>query len=231
MDKFTSSQKKWLIIALWFFMTVGIVGNLGDEAFGTEADGTSKPITMVIGISISIVGGIGIYNLVNFDNSNDELIEERQKKEREEKREEKKRRREEEKKIKLSTIDSAMMVYHGGGLIDKSKSVKVIVTKSGLRYGPHSIHKDNIESFRVDTQSQMSTHVKQRVTATRMVLLGPFALAAPKSKTTKVDQVNKFLGVDYVEHGQKYTLILEGDNAARLELALRKMKSNNNVYE
>lgn len=224
MGKFTSKQKKRMLIGLWVFLVLGIAGTIGEAASDAASDANNKEtlelIAVAIGTLVSIVGGVAIYKLVNFDDSNDELINQRKKKEIEEK-----------KRAKLSIIDSANMVYHGGGLIDRSKNVKVVVTRSGLWYGPHSINKDNIESFKIDTQSQMSTHVKQRVTATRMVLLGPFALAAPKSKTTKVDQVNKFLGIDYIEHGQKYTLILEGGNAVRLELALRKMKSNNNVYE
>lgn len=130
----------------------------------------------------------------------------------------------------LTPISYGKMTYHGGGLIETSTEVSVWVLETGLEYKSslgksYFIDKENIEDVVLDTQSQMSTHVKQRVTATRMVLLGPFALAVPKSKSTQVEKTSKFLGIDYSENGDKYTLLLEGENATQIQFALRKMKS------
>ena len=119
----------------------------------------------------------------------------------------------------ISPLANVKVQYYGGGLIEKEMAVNAIVTNDFLQYNGHRIAIEDITAANIETQSQISS----RITATRLVVFGVFALAAPKQKK----EVEKFLAVDY-NNGFATTLILGGKDITKLHTALLTAKSNQN---
>lgn len=117
------------------------------------------------------------------------------------------------------------VTYVGGGNIDKQKNVGVIVTDKKLIYGlVHELDVSNIEGVSISNQEQVTTHIKSRLTVTRLATFGVFALAMPKHKVVNQKFDQTFLTIDYSENGLECTLVFKGPNVQKVMQAIKKAK-------
>lgn len=117
------------------------------------------------------------------------------------------------------------VTYIGGGNIDKQKNVNVIVTDKKLIYGlVHEVNIDNIEGLSISNQEQVTTHIKSRLTVTRLATFGVFALAMPKHKVVNQKFDNTYLTIDYNENNLACTLVFKGPNVQKILQAVKKAK-------
>lgn len=170
-----------------------------------------EKVELVNGILGIIAIGLTIYVWVAkseyYDNSQD--IEHNKRKQ------EAQQLNEERKSALGNVVASTTLRYYGGGTIPKEGDVFVAVTTTGLMYGREFIQMDKITSVNLETQSQ----IQSRITATRMLAFGIFALAAPKRKKS----TEKYLAIEYSD-GFSSTLILGGQNTTKIQAALIRAK-------
>lgn len=135
------------------------------------------------------------------------------------------------KKIK-SQLASVSCMYYGGheNLINEAQ-------------GTLNVYPDKIEFLIIRKQFEIpissiinneimhQEQITQRLTATRMVLLGGFSLAAPKKK----NNVSNYLTIEYEDEGVRSMLILKGtssflktENNATIELNSAIIKARKN---
>lgn len=102
-----------------------------------------------------------------------------------------------------------------------------------------SVYADRIEftvllkKFEIAIKSiinnEIMTHeqITQRITATRLLLLGVFALAAPQ----KNKQTSNFLSVEYIEHGVKSIVVFKGDDGGFASSKIQIIKINSAILK
>lgn len=106
--------------------------------------------------------------------------------------------------------------YLGGGDIGYEKHCTVVITNEIFTYDIHSINISDIKRTGMETQSQISS----RLTATRLLAFGLFALAAPKKTKT----VEKFLTIDF-EGDVPGTLVFIGPSVTAVITSIRAAQS------
>ena len=100
--------------------------------------------------------------------------------------------------------------YLGGHPLITSDGDAYLTIKNGkitLRKGLKQVTIDNIKSARFETEEE----IKRRYTATRIALLGVFALAFKKQKKIQ----NKFLIIEFVYEGMDSVIMLTGKDAQK----------------
>ena len=133
--------------------------------------------------------------------------------------------------FKTQALSTVKLHYVGGGEINKEKDINTFIDKGAFHYGIYAIPLDKIEGANIRTETQMHQHLKSRVTATRLLTLGVFALAAPKRKTVNTQTTTEYLSIDYLDkHNNKSALIFSGSNIKRAYDSLYKYgEIGNNV--
>jgi hypothetical protein len=134
------------------------------------------------------------------------------------------------KKEKKSFVASYRLDYLGGHPKRESKMNNVEISV-WINYffiqTVGTIKFDDIQSVHYETQEE----INHRVTATRLVLLGAFALAAKKREV----ETHRYLTVDYLYEDVEYTLVLSGDHVSEayqsLASAFNKYKKENKKEE
>lgn len=107
---------------------------------------------------------------------------------------------------------TSQLKYIGGGDIAYEKYCRVVVTNDFFFYDGHPLRINDIKRTAIETQSQISS----RLTATRLLAFGVFALAAPKKTKT----VEKYLTVDF-DGDVPGTLVFSGPNVTAIVSAIR----------
>ena len=120
--------------------------------------------------------------------------------------------KEAQRKKELGILPNATVTgveYQGGHPdLSKTKACNLSITneKIDINYGFSSgtINFEDITGIRQETTEQIS----HRITATRLVALGPFALAFKK----KQKSVEKYLTIDYSDRAMENTVVIGGKN-------------------
>lgn len=108
------------------------------------------------------------------------------------------------------------LTYLYGGKYNKSCDLTVFIVEDYLQYGIYKLPLDCIQNYSLKQEDQVTEHMKSRLTVTRLALLGPLALAAPKHKLKTSVTVTKYLIIDYVDsEGQAASLVFSGDNCIK----------------
>lgn len=222
----SKTKKTWVTI-LACLIVIYITSIIGDSLFGFTLDdkGLKKmdDKTAMLSVVGTVITIFAIHFTVKFDSSNDDKIIE------DKKRNKIYRQRMEEHKKANAPISSASLVYYGGGKVTSQRRVDVAVYKNRLEYAGNIINVENIESASIRTESQVTTHVKSRLTATRMFTFGVFALAAPKHKVTNQTHSSTYLSIDYNENGRPFSLVFEGNGATGIEFAINQILRNYDI--
>ena len=107
--------------------------------------------------------------------------------------------------------------YVGGGVTTKEKTVLATIKDNKFIYDDvNSISLDSIVGVSIKTEEQIHQHMKSRLSVTRMALLGPLALAAPKRKVKTNKTVTTYLTVDYVDGVMNGSLLFSGNGIHNL---------------
>lgn len=127
------------------------------------------------------------------------------------------------KELGLLKDVSFSLEYHGGhpAIVKDGKCV-VYITNENFKISCGT--QSSITGFETITgiHYENAEQVEKRITATRLLALGPFALAFKKKKKTK----EKFLTIDYSENGIENTVLFGGKHAQEAHSALYERYSN-----
>lgn len=132
------------------------------------------------------------------------------------------------KKAIEQSASRARLRYLYGGRFNKEREVIVSITDNLFWYGNYSIPLENIQGYSMKHEDQVFEHMKSRLTATRLVLLGPFALAAPKRKIQKNRSVINYLLIDCIDDGSETTIVFSGQDSAKIFNVLKQHLPNVN---
>lgn len=123
--------------------------------------------------------------------------------------------------LKEQLKTQAGLYYVYGGKYNRSRFLNVYVNDGKLFYGKHSIKLSEIQRVSMKQEEQVTEHMKSRLTATRLLLLGPFALAAPKRSFVTHATTTKYLVVDYIEEGVIGSIVFKGSNCNKMMNTIR----------
>lgn len=115
------------------------------------------------------------------------------------------------KSDKTSLPTTFSLVYKGGHpKLNKEKKCNLVITDSGINIncgfnGNAFVSFEQITGIHYETSEQ----IEKRITATRLLTLGVFALAFKKKKKN----TEKYLTIDYTDNGLDNTILFNGPNS------------------
>ena len=92
-----------------------------------------------------------------------------------------------------------------------------------MYYDYEFVKKEDIRGVRILTSSQVSYTTSNKYSMAAYIAFGNYAFLDPKQNVERhVDTISR-LAIDYVDKGNKYTLVLGGPHLNELEYQLRSI--------
>lgn len=116
-----------------------------------------------------------------------------------------------------------LVQYVSGGRLRNPEEIWFRISREGMYYDYEFVKKEDIRGVRILTSSQVSYTTSNKYSMAAYIAFGNYAFLDPKQNVERhVDTISR-LAIDYVDKGNRYTLVLGGPHLNELEYQLRSI--------